>query len=208
MLTNLPAADLLVAASPTLLRQGLLLTLREVWPNYPATLLSAPASLLAYLRERSYSLLILDSATFAPAVLPDLLAQVRQLRPFLPLLILTGRRSLSLALRPPVCLLSQQAPPTEVVRAAADLLTRAPEPTPRLDWPRPRLRPQCVGFSPRELEVLSLVVADLDNTQIADSLYLSVRTVESHRRALLQKAGVRTCIGLVVRALREGWVVI
>jgi DNA-binding NarL/FixJ family response regulator len=61
-------------------------------------------------------------------------------------------------------------------------------------------------FSPRELEVLRLVVDDRCNREIADSLYLSVRTIESHRRALLQKSGTRTLVGLVAWALREGMV--
>ena len=61
-------------------------------------------------------------------------------------------------------------------------------------------------FSPRELQVLRLVVADHCNEEIADHLCLSVRTVESHRRTLLHKAGTRTLVGLAVRAVREGWV--
>jgi DNA-binding NarL/FixJ family response regulator len=35
-----------------------------------------------------------------------------------------------------------------------------------------------------------------------------VRTVESHRRALLQKTGAKTLVGLVVQAVREGWVAV
>ena len=61
-------------------------------------------------------------------------------------------------------------------------------------------------FSPRELEVLRLVVADQCNREIADHLCLSPRTVESHRRTLLHKAGTRTLVGLAARAVREGWV--
>jgi DNA-binding NarL/FixJ family response regulator len=57
------------------------------------------------------------------------------------------------------------------------------------------------------LQVLSLVVADHCNAEIADKLCLSVRTVESHRRTLLQKAGTKTLVGLAARAVREGWVV-
>jgi DNA-binding NarL/FixJ family response regulator len=58
------------------------------------------------------------------------------------------------------------------------------------------------------LDVLRLVVADCCNQEIADRLFLSVRTVESHRRALLQKAGAKTLVGLVVQAMREGWVAV
>ncbi|GAB2795559.1 DNA-binding NarL/FixJ family response regulator [Hymenobacter luteus] len=48
-------------------------------------------------------------------------------------------------------------------------------------------------------------MADCCNQEIADKLFLSVRTVESHRRALLQKAGTKTLVGLVVQAVRERW---
>jgi DNA-binding NarL/FixJ family response regulator len=54
--------------------------------------------------------------------------------------------------------------------------------------------------------VLRLVTDDHCNQEIADLLFVSVRTVESHRRALLQKSGTRTLAGLVAWALREGMV--
>jgi DNA-binding NarL/FixJ family response regulator len=194
-----------VAAPPTLLRQGLLLTLHELWPECPPTFATDPTQLLASLRNHAYRLLIVDSATFARPLLPELLRQVRQLRSNLPLLLLTGRRPPVLPLATaaaPQRLLPYHATPAEVMQAAAELLQAAPLAT--TDPRPPAVLP--VGFSPRELEVLALVVADYCNKQIADCLCLSVRTVESHRRALLQKAGVRTPVGLTVRALREGWV--
>ena len=74
--------------------------------------------------------------------------------------------------------------------------------------PQRRAHPYLVteNFSARELEVLRLVVADHCNEEIANNLFISVRTVETHRRNLLQKAGARTLVGLVARAVREGWV--
>lgn len=200
------AAGLLVAAPPTLLRQGLLLTLRELWPERPATFATDPSQLLACLREHTYGLLAIDSAAFARALLPGLLQQVRRLRSNLPLLLLTERRLPALPLvtaTAPLRLVPHHATPAEVAHAAAELLEDAPLASAAPDGPR--AVPQA-GFSPRELEVLALVVADCCNEQIAERLSLSVRTVESHRRALLHKAGVRTPVGLAVRALREGWV--
>ena len=88
----LSQGDLLVAAPPTLLRQGLLLTLGELWPECPPTFATDPTQLLASLRNHAYRLLIVDSATFARALLPELLLQVRRVRTNLPLLLLTGRR--------------------------------------------------------------------------------------------------------------------
>jgi DNA-binding NarL/FixJ family response regulator len=54
---------------------------------------------------------------------------------------------------------------------------------------RPRA-PAPAGLSARELEVVRLVADGLANKAIATRLHLSVRTVESHVRHVLAKAGL------------------
>ena len=54
---------------------------------------------------------------------------------------------------------------------------------------RPRPSAQA-GLSARELEVVHLVAEGLPNKAIAAHLHLSVRTVESHVRHVLTKAGL------------------
>ena len=46
------------------------------------------------------------------------------------------------------------------------------------------------GVSAREAEVLSGVAEHLTNAEIAERLFISVRTVESHVSSLLRKLGV------------------
>jgi two-component system, NarL family, response regulator NreC len=46
------------------------------------------------------------------------------------------------------------------------------------------------GLSERETEVLRMIALGHTNTQIADSLFLSVRTVETHRSHIQQKLGL------------------
>ena len=206
MATFFPTESLLVAAPPTLLRHGLQQTLREACPDYPVSFTIDPTRLPELLRQQAYRLVIIDATALPAALLPPLLLQVRSQHTGLPLLILTGRRCPLLlpALRG-LRLLPCQTPPADVARAVTELLA-APS-VPRPAWPTRRPAPELsTRFSLRELQVLALVMADLCNAQIAQQLHLSVRTVESHRRALLHKAGVRTPVGLVVRALREGWV--
>jgi predicted ATPase/DNA-binding CsgD family transcriptional regulator len=53
------------------------------------------------------------------------------------------------------------------------------------------------GVTEREAEVLSAVAQRLHNREIADRLYISVRTVESHISALLRKLGVTDRAALV-----------
>jgi two-component system nitrate/nitrite response regulator NarL len=49
----------------------------------------------------------------------------------------------------------------------------------------------------RELEVLKLLVQELTSKQIAEKLFISERTVETHRKNLMRKTGSSNAIGLV-----------
>jgi DNA-binding NarL/FixJ family response regulator len=55
----------------------------------------------------------------------------------------------------------------------------------------------------RELEVLDLICREHTTHEIAEKLFLSVRTVEGHRNNLLEKTGARNTAGLVIFALRN-----
>ncbi len=55
----------------------------------------------------------------------------------------------------------------------------------------------------REQEVLELICQEFTNPEIADKLYISVRTVDAHRRHLLQKTGARNTAGLVRYAMEH-----
>jgi two-component system response regulator NreC len=59
-------------------------------------------------------------------------------------------------------------------------------------------------LSDRELEVLRLIALGHTNNEIADQLYLSVRTVESHRAHIQQKLRRSTRSELVRYALERG----
>ena len=49
----------------------------------------------------------------------------------------------------------------------------------------------------RELEVLKLLAQELTSKQIAEKLFISERTVETHRKNLMRKIGANNAIGLV-----------
>ena len=49
----------------------------------------------------------------------------------------------------------------------------------------------------RELEVLKLLAQELTSKQIAEKLFISERTVETHRKNLMRKTGASNAIGLV-----------
>lgn len=62
-------------------------------------------------------------------------------------------------------------------------------------------RPPEVRLTPRELEVVELLVAGRANREIASTLGVETKTVKSHVGRLLQKFGVPNRVALTVRAL-------
>jgi DNA-binding NarL/FixJ family response regulator len=54
----------------------------------------------------------------------------------------------------------------------------------------------------RELEILRLVGKELSSNEIAEKLCISVPTVETHRRNIMQKVGARSVVGLVLFAVK------
>ncbi|UCG83251.1 MAG: response regulator transcription factor [Dehalococcoidia bacterium] len=58
----------------------------------------------------------------------------------------------------------------------------------------------------REMDILKLVTRGFHNKEIADELFLSMRTVQGHLGSIFSKLGVGSRTEAVVRALKEGWV--
>jgi len=61
-------------------------------------------------------------------------------------------------------------------------------------------------LSPREMEILGLVVHGMSNKEIAYHLGISHQTVKNHMTAILSKLGVADRTQATVYALRHGWV--
>ena len=59
-------------------------------------------------------------------------------------------------------------------------------------------------LSDREIEVLRLIAQEHSNIEIAEKLFISVRTVDTHRRNLLEKLQARNTAGLVKYAIEKG----
>ena len=69
----------------------------------------------------------------------------------------------------------------------------APAPT----WP---------GLTPREAQTAELLALGATNTEIAEHLQISIKTVDTHRGHLLKKLGLRNNASLARFALRSGLV--
>lgn len=195
----------LVAAAPTLFRQGLLALLREQCPQLTFTLTANAAQVAELGAQRKFGLIVLDGG-LPGLCLPRLLDRLHRARPTQRLLVLADPSQLAqpcstLAWPGTRLLLPRHIAPPALADVLSPWLNAA-----AAERPARAAHAVANDFSPRELEVLRLAVADLCNEEIADKLCLSVRTVESHRRTLIQKAGTRTLVGLAARAVREGWV--
>jgi len=78
-----------------------------------------------------------------------------------------------------------------------------------LQWPAPRglTSHQRKELSKREKEIIKLYCHQKKATEIANSLAISVKTVHTHKRNIMQKIGVKNSIGLVQYAIKAGWIV-
>lgn len=56
-------------------------------------------------------------------------------------------------------------------------------------------------LSDREKDVVQLICQEFTNKEIAEKLFISPRTVESHRQRIIEKLGVKNSIGIVIYAI-------
>jgi DNA-binding NarL/FixJ family response regulator len=83
--------------------------------------------------------------------------------------------------------------PSAVHSLMRDVITRAGERSEELEL-----------LTPRELEVLKLIAEGQSSKEIATTLVLSIKTVESHRANILSKLGMRDRVDLTRYAIRRG----
>ena len=60
------------------------------------------------------------------------------------------------------------------------------------------------GFSVREIEIIQQIASGLSSKQIADKLFLSVHTVNTHRRNILEKCGKDNVSNLIFELKEQG----
>jgi len=66
------------------------------------------------------------------------------------------------------------------------------------------LKPVSPGFTNRETEVMDLIAQGLSTKVIADRLFVSVKTIETHRKNLISKAQVKNTAELMAFISNEG----
>lgn len=66
-------------------------------------------------------------------------------------------------------------------------------------------KPKAVQFTKREKDVLRLIVDEHTTSEISAKLNIANSTVETHRRNLIEKTGVKSSLGLVRYAIENGY---
>jgi DNA-binding NarL/FixJ family response regulator len=60
-----------------------------------------------------------------------------------------------------------------------------------------------LNISEREIEIIRLIAEGFSNKQIAEKLFLSIHTVNTHRKNIMNKLGVNNTAGIVLFAVKE-----
>jgi DNA-binding NarL/FixJ family response regulator len=68
-----------------------------------------------------------------------------------------------------------------------------------------QLTPQIEPLTTREREVLKFIAEGISNKEIADLLFISVRTVENHRANIMRKLNIKSTANLIKYAIRKGY---
>ena len=63
-----------------------------------------------------------------------------------------------------------------------------------------------VIISAREIEIITLIAEGLTNAQISEKLFLSKHTVNTHRKNIMNKLGVKNTAGIVMYAIKEEYI--
>lgn len=66
------------------------------------------------------------------------------------------------------------------------------------------LKADLVNLSGREIEIIKLIAEEHSTNVIAEKLFLSPATVETHRHNILKKLGIKNVVGLVKFAIKNG----
>jgi len=62
---------------------------------------------------------------------------------------------------------------------------------------------ESVSLTPREIEIVRLIEKEYSNALIAETLFISERTVETHRKNIFRKTNTKSVVGLIKYAMEK-----
>lgn len=208
---------LLVADNSYLVREGLKSLLQSM-PSFEMAEVSDRKQLSEALQKSSSAVLVIDPVTFEMS--EQQIADLKNKFPGVQVLAISSllsKKDISAYLEAGVTgYLLKDCDRDEICEAIestrkgerflcgkiADVLVGGHEQAAPVSAPR---KLSCDGFvvSEREVEIIKLIAIGLSNKQIADKLHLSLHTVNTHRKNILQKLKVNNTAGVVMFAVRN-----
>ena len=67
----------------------------------------------------------------------------------------------------------------------------------------PAVKEDVITLTPREIEIVKLIAKEFSNLQIAEALFISERTVETHRKNIFRKTNTKSVVGLIKYAIEK-----
>lgn len=201
----------LLADDHSFIRLGLIQILKDEYPDAVITEVADGEALVKEVIKGSWDLVISDLDMPGRGGL-EALEQIKQIRPHLPVLILSIFTEDLYAIRVLKAgasgYLNKNAAPYELITAVQKILNGRKYITP--DIAEKLLHQQGAHKKPheqlsnRELEIFKLLAEGKTITQIADMLTLATTTISSHRSKILEKLQVSTNSDLTRYALSNG----
>ena len=100
----------------------------------------------------------------------------------------------------------KQSDPENLQEAIQSVLAGRKYYCPHFQKSRKKLPPEMSQvLSKRELEVLKCISEGLKSNEIAETLYISVNTVEFHRKQIMLKLEAKNASDMLIKAIKGGW---
>jgi DNA-binding NarL/FixJ family response regulator len=99
----------------------------------------------------------------------------------------------------------KDAPPSEIINAVYKASEGLSSFSKSIERSMNSSKEQGVFLSKREIQVIQLIAEGLTNNEIGEKLFLSPLTIDSHRKNLILKLGVKNTAALVKAASEGGW---
>jgi two-component system, NarL family, invasion response regulator UvrY len=206
---------ILICDDHPIVRRGLREILEQ--EGAPATIAEAAsaAEALDLARKKPWNTVVLDITMPGRSGL-DLLKQLREERPNLPVLVLSVHPPEQYAVRVLRAgasgYLTKESAPEELLTAVRRIVRGGRYISPSVgealavDLCRPAKQLPHHGLSDREFEIMRLLASGKRVSEIAAELHLSVKTVSTYRARILQKLNLRTTAQVMRYAITHGLV--
>ncbi len=206
---------ILIADDHRIVREGLKLILEEPSDISVISEASDGFEVLSLVRKNKYDVIILDISMPGKSGL-DVLKEIRKDKPKLPILILSAYPEDQYAVRVIKAgangYLTKESAPEELITAIRRVqlgkkyisLSLAEKLATYIEADSDK--PPHETLSDREYEVLRMIASGMTVSEIAEKLFLSVKTISTYRTRVLEKMSMRTNSELTHYAIQKGLV--